>query len=443
MDSKLMKAQEKKLEEERMLLKARQLLLSTEKSLDEKTLDRIRDKWYNIMLKIRVPEMQDNLRYILHYMEKLIETHGFRKMLFEDERTQLEKLYTLQAQCQGSALERLNDIYLKRMEDMQTVYRQSVESKKKAAEEEFAQLEERENITRENMQTMLFQMEQNRNIKEDQMNCDMFFKIDDERSKNTEKLENIRGILEKKMENRWDEINATIATYDANTQTRRQHYMTLKAKDDYDSKIIHQQMKKTQKLIIQLEELKKCYEVSYAPIETLNLITDLREERAKFFDSFKYLKNALAEEVKEDKEQLKFLAVTTDGLTEELQETCSKGEKLLTLYRICRKFETEEEKVVPVGESLQLIKATDALEKRKHVAEERATTETTESLTENLCKDLEVLNKFWRKTAKVRLTTMAITKVLADLEKENELLRKSLVKYFKEVSGKVKKIPMS
>lgn len=69
------------------------------------------------------------------------------------------------------------------MEDMQTVYRQSVESKKKAAEEEFAQLEERENITRENMQTMLFQMEQNRNIKEDQMNCDMFFKIDDERSK--------------------------------------------------------------------------------------------------------------------------------------------------------------------------------------------------------------------------------------------------------------------
>lgn len=41
-------------------------------------------------------------------MEKLIETHGFRKMLFEDERTQLEKLYTLQAQCQGSALERLN-----------------------------------------------------------------------------------------------------------------------------------------------------------------------------------------------------------------------------------------------------------------------------------------------------------------------------------------------
>lgn len=55
--------------------------------------------------------------------------------------------------------------------------------KKKESEEEFREIENREMKTRENMQSMLFKIENNRNKKEDTMNCDMFLKLDDERSK--------------------------------------------------------------------------------------------------------------------------------------------------------------------------------------------------------------------------------------------------------------------
>lgn len=64
-----------------------------------------------------------------------------------------------------------------------------------------------------------------------------------------------------------------------------------------------------------LDTLKNGYENSYAPPETLSLITSLKEERAKFFDSFKYLKKILGEEVRRDKEQLKHLTVITDEVT--------------------------------------------------------------------------------------------------------------------------------
>lgn len=72
---------------------------------------------------------------------------------------------------------------MKRVEDLNKAYKQQVSDKIKNAEEEFKILESHETFTRENMQTMLFQKEQNRFKKEDQMNYEMFFKIDDERSK--------------------------------------------------------------------------------------------------------------------------------------------------------------------------------------------------------------------------------------------------------------------
>ncbi|EEB10376.1 conserved hypothetical protein [Pediculus humanus corporis] len=271
-------------------------LLAREIVLDEKSLEKIRDKWYIKLFDIRIPEMQDNLRHILHYMEKLIETHNFRKLLFEEERSTFDEMYVNQAQSQS--------IYLKRMEDLHKSFLESVDEKKKNSTEEFTQIDNEESIICENMKSMLFLMEQNKNQKEDQMNCEMFLKIDDEKSKNTERLENLRGTMEKRMEKKWEDIGNTIRNYNLLTQKRRKEYTVLKTKDDADSKIITEQTKKIQKM-------------------------------------------------------------------SELKEIRIKGERILTLFRICRKFETEIEKIRPVGDTLHLLKTTEMQDKRKTHLEEK------------------------------------------------------------------------
>lgn len=123
------------------------------------------------------------------------------------------------------------------------------------AKADFKVITDEEMETEENMRAMLYQMEMNRNRDEDLMNCDMFLKLDDERSKNAEKWEMLRSMLENKMERIWAQISGTLMEYQNSTERRRKHFLRLRAKDEKDTKLIRYQTRKIQKLYVSLGHL--------------------------------------------------------------------------------------------------------------------------------------------------------------------------------------------
>lgn len=57
------------------------------------------------------------------------------------------------------------------------------------------------------------------------------------------------------------------------------------------------------------------------------------------------------------------------SVLQELRKIKKQGERVLTLLKICKKFETEAEKVIPVGRALYNSKtnqATDPFDKKRH-----------------------------------------------------------------------------
>lgn len=61
----------------------------------------------------------------------------------------------------------------------------------------------------------------------------------------------------------------------------------------------------------------------------------------------------LSEQVK-DKDQLKTLSIEYKKTTKHLERLVTKGKRLLALMQICRKYETQDEKVIPFVDRIEL-----------------------------------------------------------------------------------------
>ncbi|KAL0279636.1 UNVERIFIED_CONTAM: hypothetical protein PYX00_001146 [Menopon gallinae] len=222
--------------------------LKREQALDKETAKILKEKWFEILLRSKLPELKENLRNVLDYMEKLVEIEVFRKQLFEEQRVDASVQLNMQAQNHSRALNDLYALYLQRINDLHSIYTEQVMKKKEEAENEFKDMKRLGKKNDEGLKGILFQMEKNQVKKEDQMKCDMFLKTDDEKSKNAEKTESLRMRLERFMDKRWNQISNILADYQQTTEVRRNHYAQLKARDEKDAKIISSQMKKTKKL---------------------------------------------------------------------------------------------------------------------------------------------------------------------------------------------------
>ncbi|KAM7116447.1 dynein regulatory complex subunit 2 isoform 2-T2 [Molossus nigricans] len=102
------------------------------------------------------------------------------------------------------------------------------------------------------------------------------------------------------------------------------------------------------------------------------------------------------------------------------------GEKILKLAEICRKFETEEEKVLPFYSSALTAEEQEEIEKVS-----------AEELTEELAKDItnyKGMENFWKRYNKVKLEQLSLQHRHAQLLEINGKLREMLKKYLDGIS---------
>ncbi|XP_011787200.1 PREDICTED: coiled-coil domain-containing protein 65-like [Colobus angolensis palliatus] len=104
----------------------------------------------------------------------------------------------------------------------------------------------------------------------------------------------------------------------------------------------------------------------------------------------------------------------------------SVGEKILKLAEICRKFETEEEKVLPFYSSVLTPKEQEGIEENN-----------LEELTEELAKvmvDYTGMENFWKRYNKVKLEQLSLQHRRAQLLDINGKLREMLKQYLDGIS---------
>merc|ERR1712002_101408 len=141
---------------------------------------------------------------------------------------------------------------------------------------------------------------------------------------------------------------------------------------------------------------------------------------------FQELKGQMNQLREKERERLTKLTLMSNESIKELKRKCEKGERILRLSEMCRKLETEEEKVLPFYASSLTAEEQEDVEAAEY-----------ETPSEPLCAimmEYTSLENFWKRYNKVLLDKLALDKEKSLLTQENQQLRNVLKQYLDGIS---------
>lgn len=242
------------------------------------------------------------------------------------------------------------------------------------------------------------------------------------KNKNVEELESMKHELIKQIEKLDKEFEVHFNKYVADTETKATHYRSLLDSNKntaieigkYQDNINKHKLENTFWSLKRAQNKRECTERNQA----------LHKELRKMQEHYHALKKKMAKLREEKEKHLGSLSLDSLNCTRKLEEYQHLGEKILKTAELCRKLETEKEKVLPFYQS-----DPDTVNEPDIDVEKISGLDKNQAFTE-----FKMLDNFYKRYNKVHLDKLAIEKQKATLEKENLFFKNLLKQYLDGVS---------
>lgn len=210
---------------------------------------------------------------------------------------------------------------------------------------------EREDIERNHymetreLREMILTIEEEENAKLKEMQDYHDAQREETKNKNDEELESMKHVLIKQIEKLDKEFEVHFNKYVADTETKALTYRTLlennktsaQAIGAYQDSINKHKLENTFWSLKRAQNKRECTERNEA----------LQKELRKMSDHYRSLKKKMAYQREDKEKHLGSISLDSLNCTQKLKEYQSLGEKILKTAELCRKLETEKEKVLP------------------------------------------------------------------------------------------------
>ncbi|XP_026872542.1 dynein regulatory complex subunit 2 [Electrophorus electricus] len=236
--------------------------------------------------------------------------------------------------------------------------------------------------------------------------------------------DDIKNKLEGTMEELQKQLQQVLHNYSEATKDRRVAFESLRARDEHSAQEIDSQMRRLQKMQDSISALR--FQLSSSQRECEVSVHGLRAAREEVTHKVQQLKAKFSLARAAERRQLANLTMHSSKTINKLQDIIGKGEKLLRLAEMCRKLETEQEKVLPFYTSS--LSAEELSQERAHAMEEPS-----EELARAML-DYTILEKFWQRYNKVLLERLCLEQDKVALVQENQQLRVLLKQYLDGIS---------
>ncbi|KAJ8938791.1 hypothetical protein NQ314_011327 [Rhamnusium bicolor] len=385
-EKKALKA-EKKAEKKRLLIEKKKQLkrdvLGRELKYGDITIKRHAKDWRQMLIKIALPKMKEDLEFAWHNFERVIDCKNFIISLLKDEIRDAEEQYMMNVRNHIEHVEKLIDMFHVRLEELQQDNDTQLMKLQHKSEEEAEEIKLTAGEEETYLKTMVYMLEVARKEQKQNVRADYYSKLEEEETKYNQIVQRLRAILEKELQNVWKNTMRFLDTYNSQIKERKKEHNELKTQDDSLQILLCTQIEKIRKVLDYLKTLKQ-----------------------KYNDSQKLLGK------KKDFDQIVILTVNYNGTIEHLEKLKEKGEHILHVAAVCRKLETQEEKITPFP--LCPIKDLTNMDETKEY--------------------VESLDLFWQRVAQVDASRYAINEEREFLKTENEILKMKLHQYCQCVS---------
>ncbi|KAK2556161.1 Dynein regulatory complex subunit 2 [Acropora cervicornis] len=337
------------------------LLYLEQKRLAEEEMKKKKEDMLTQFLKDKLLKEEKSAKFNLNKLQ-----NQWRVIMREAKSQELKKDIEILSQTFERVIDRKEAIIksLRRLQDSQDEYDQEQEILKDEFDTERMKIVNQQRREMHDVQDIMFAMEEEWNELENDAKQD---------------FQSLR-----------DEIkNKALKNYNETTEERKLAFENLKAKDEKSSYEIETQMRKLQRIQDNISQLKAKMASNAKECDERNrLIKEQREVVATQFHELKAEMNKMRD-----------------------LESCSRGERILKVAEMCRKLETETEKVLPFYAS-----------------------SLTPEEDEDILHEYSALENFWKRYNKVLLDKLALDKEKHTLLQENQQLRAVLKQYLDGIS---------
>eukprot|EP00053_Salpingoeca_punica_P021938 m.213574 g.213574 ORF g.213574 m.213574 type:complete len:506 (+) comp27523_c0_seq1:125-1642(+) len=262
-------------------------------------------------------------------------------------------------------------------------------------------------------------------------------KRDELRTQTLESRSALKATLEGQIAELWDQFQLASKNYEHTTADKKAEFDRLRLKDKTSADVIDAQDRKLTRIQDRIQAFKLRLSQSQRDMEQRN--KELKQEKDTVMKHLQNLKLQMARSRDREKENVTELTVESRKAENALKEVLAKADAILKQAEVCRKLETDAEKVLPFY--ADTVKPEEIAEAKGETLSppeplpESTQLRPTVFLPDNTqASETTALENFWKRYNKALLDKLAIDKEKQDLQNENARLRSLLKQYLDGIS---------
>lgn len=423
-EQKNLAEEELKKKKEDMLTQFLKDKLAKEERATKFNINKLNHQWRNIMRENKSKELKKDLEILSQTFERIVDRKDATIKSLAKDLQEADEQYSMALRAHLQNVDGLIDQQKLRIQSLQQEYEEELEVIREEFDTERSIMIDQHNVEMNDIADILFAMEQNFQDKENEAKSEFQSMTDEIRNKHMEEKHGLHHTLQDKLEFYWKEFSNALKMYQENNQDRKLAFEELKAKDDDSAQEIDAQMRKLTRISEQIAQLKSKMASNAKECEERN--RQLKEEREKMLAHFQHLKSQMNKLRDGERDKLTKLTLESNSAIKELKRNIEKLQSIMKLGEICRKFETEEEKVLPFYAS--------SLTQEEQNDVNAAVLEAPNEALVTVMHEYSSLENFWKRFNKVSLDKLALEKEKQGMMVENQQLRTLLKQYLDGIS---------
>ncbi|XP_034190117.2 dynein regulatory complex subunit 2 [Osmia lignaria lignaria] len=340
------KAQKKKKakKDEEIVRDPKQEMLLHEMKLGILNTERYRRLWRETLTQIKLPDIGRNVEIAWQTVERTFDLKDYSISLLLDSLQELEDQRRRANGARVETFDRSLQIHEARLKGIDDIFHRNIEEALAAKNREFERIDHSRNAYENGLHKTVWRVNRRDENAANIAKSVAIGKIDTFTEDGQNERRIISGLLQKQLEDHWNDLRNIFTDYRKSTVDRRKAYEAIRRKDESDRQEIIRQWQRTAFL---LDEIAKFRDNIHS--YKVDATTELQEviQQSDFFHATYRKKNkhfVLGRE--EDKRKATVMSREYDATLERFNKLINKAERMLTYLQICRRYETQDEKII-------------------------------------------------------------------------------------------------
>ena len=394
----------------------------------------IENHWRQVLRKEKFKELHDEIIPLSKFHEQNIER---KKEVIKSSQDEFDHLQELYRKAMVTNIFRMNELIT--VHDNQAILLESkFRERVNLLREEFCNEIERINTKYETEKDRVRQFIRKQQEKDKYMNESIRqytqHEVEEMKNRNLESINNLRFVLESRVENLEEQLEQTNLEYAQNTDFAKAAYEQLKAKDTEMRKEIQQKTRYADRLQNKIQRFQLITKQEVA--ENSERHQALLERKARAIQKFQMTKDEMAKFRKDQQQKLILLSRRANMKKEALKQECVMAERVKKIALLCQKMETSREQFASMLRDT--VGSNSSQDEGRYISlpQKESAESTANDMKDATNHDMNQLNqqsillrnnahRFWDKYNMVQLDVSALEKKVDRLKcKEQDLRRK-------------------